>query len=77
MDTHIRKNLDYDWMVQVHALAKDLYCKFNFGKNRELMIQICEDMDVRMKQLANFSTTRFANSIRNVSYKLNFFHFRQ
>ena len=62
-------------MVQVHALEKDLYCQFNFGKNRELMIQICEDMELRMKQLANFSTTRFANSIRNVSYKLNFFSF--
>ena len=39
-------------MVQVHALEKDLYCQFNFGKNRELMIQICEDLELRMKQLA-------------------------
>ena len=41
--------------------------------NRELLIRICEPME----QLANFFTTRFADSICKVSHILNFFYFRQ
>jgi len=54
-------------MVEVHGICKDLYNKFNFGKNRQTLVDICEEMEVRMRQLANFSTTRFANSIRRVT----------
>ena len=70
IDTHLRKHPDYQWMVDVHALCKDLYNKFNFGKNAQVLIDICEEMEVRMKQLQNFSTTRFANSIRRVTMNL-------
>ena len=70
VDTHIRKHPDYEWMTKVHAICKDLYGKFNFGKNAQLLIDICEEMEIRMRQLTNFSTTRFANSIRHVTMNL-------
>ena len=53
----------YYYIDICNGICKDLYNKFNFGKNRQTLFDICEEVEVRMRQLANFSTTRFANSI--------------
>jgi hypothetical protein len=35
---------------------------FNWGKYYEELIQVCENMELSMKNLTNFQTTRFAAS---------------
>ena len=67
VDTHIRKDSKFFWMVDVQNLCKSIYTKFNWGKNYEHLIEVCEELEVRMAKLANFSTTRFSNSIKNVT----------
>ena len=54
-------------MTDVQDTCKRLYSKFNWGKNYELLLQVCEELETHMKQLTTFSTTRFANSIKNVT----------
>ena len=66
VDVHIRKDESFEWMNTVFGICKDLYKKFNWGKNYELMVETCEEIDRNMAQLANFQTTRFANSVRFV-----------
>ena len=51
----------------VDTLCKSIYSKFNWGKNYEHLIEVCEELEVRMAKLANFSTRRFSNSIKNVT----------
>ena len=70
VDTHLRKHPDFQWLVKVHQLCKDVYNKFNYGKNYNLLVDICEELELRMRHLTNFSTTRFANSIRLVTRNL-------
>ena len=54
-------------MVDVQNSCKKLYSKFNWGKNYELLLDVCKELEINMKQLTTFSTTRFANSIKNVT----------
>ena len=54
-------------MADIQNLCKSIYSKFNWGKNYEHLIEVCEELEVRMAKLANFSTTRFSNSIKNVT----------
>ena len=66
VDTHLRKDESYDWLVQTQNICKEIYSKFNWGKNYELLVEACEQMDVAMKSLTRFHDVRFANSVRFV-----------
>ena len=66
VDVHIRKDETFEWMNKIFGICKDIYNKFNWGKNYELMVETCDEIEKNMAQLANFQTTRFANSIRFV-----------
>ena len=66
VDNHIRKDLTFQWMVKVFTACKELYNKFNWGKNYELLVDTCKELERNMAQLVTFQTTRFANSIRLV-----------
>ena len=33
VDTHIRKDPTFEWMVKVFSTCKEIYDKFNWGKN--------------------------------------------
>ena len=66
VDTHIRKDVTFQWMVKIFASCKELYNKFNWGKNYELLVDTCQELEVNMAQLVTFQTTRFANSVRLV-----------
>ena len=57
-------------MAKVFQLCKELFGKFNWGKNYTLLLDIANDMELEMRALQNFSTTRFANSIRQVTINL-------
>ena len=70
VDVHIRNDATFEWMNKVLLICKDLYNKFNWGKNYELMVEACDEIEMNMAQLANFQTTRFANSIRFVVINL-------
>jgi len=70
VDVHIRKDETFDWMNKVFGICKELYNKFNWGKNYELMVDSCDEIKKNMAQLANFQTTSFANSVRFVVINL-------
>ena len=44
--------------------------KFNWGKNYELMLDTCKELELTLATLTKFSKTRFANSIRNVTINI-------
>ena len=50
-DVHMRKDPSFQWMVKLFSTCKDLYNKFNWGKNYKLLVETCDSM------------TRLANSI--------------
>ena len=66
VDTHIRKDESFDWLTNAQNICKDIYSKFNWGKNYELLVETCEQLDVAMKSLTRFHDVRFANSVRFV-----------
>ncbi len=70
VDTHIRKENTFQWMVKTFSTCKELYNKFNWGKNYEFLVDTCQELEMNMAQLVTFQTTRFANSIRLVVINL-------
>ena len=70
VDTHIRKDSTYTWMIKIFATCKEVFNKFNWGKNYELLVDTCQELENNMAQLVTFQTTRFANSIRLVVINL-------
>ena len=70
VDTHIRKDPTFEWMVKIFSTCKEIFNKFNWGKNHEMLIETCKEIEQNMAQLVTFQTTRFANSIRLVVINL-------
>ena len=66
VDTHIRDDERFSWLIDIQSICRDIYSTFNWGKNYENFLQVCQDLDINMKKLTNFQTTRFAKSIRFV-----------
>ena len=66
IDTHIREDKNFEWLVEIQGVCKQIYSTFNWGKNYENFLQTCIDLDIDMKKLTNFQMTRFANSVRFV-----------
>ena len=63
IDTHIREDKSFEWLVEIQGVCKQIYTTFNWGKNYENFLQTCVDLDIDMKKLTNFQMTRFANSV--------------
>ena len=66
METHIRKEANFAWLVKLTEICQQIYKKFNWGKNYQALVEMCEQLDMRMRNLKTFSTTRFPNSVRAV-----------
>ena len=66
MDNHIREDSSFSWLVKIQKIYREIYSTFNWSKNYENFLQICEDLNVQMKKLTNFQMTRFANNVRFV-----------
>ena len=66
IETHIRKDKDFAWLVMLTEVCQQIYKKFNWGKNYEALVEMCEQLEMRMRNLKTFSTTRFPNSVRAV-----------
>ena len=66
VDTHIRNDDTFSWLVEIQTVCKDIYVTFNWGKSHENFLQICNDLEIDVRKLTNFQTTRFANSVRFV-----------
>ena len=64
IETHIRKEEDFVWLVRITEVCQQIYKKFNWGKNYEALVEMCEQLEMRMRNLKTFSTTRFPNSVR-------------
>ena len=60
IDTHIREDKSFGWLVEIQGVCKQIYNTFNWGKNYENFLQTCADLDIEMKKLTNFQMTRFA-----------------
>ena len=53
-------------MVKIFTTCRELYSKFDWDKNYELLVDTCNELERNMAQLVTFQTTRFANSLRLV-----------
>ena len=70
VDNHIREDSSFSWLVEIQTICREIFSTFNWGKNYQNLLQICEDLNVQMKKLTNFQMTRFANSVRFVFINL-------
>ena len=70
MDNHICEASSFSWLVEIQTVCMEIFSTFNWGKNYENFLQICEDLYVQIKRLTNFQMTRFANSVRFVFINL-------
>ena len=70
LDAHIRKDPSFVWLTNVQEICSEIYRKFNWGKNHELLIETCNQLKMTLASLTKFSKTRFANSIRNVTINI-------
>ena len=64
VDNHISEDPSFSWLVKIQTICREIYSTFNWGKSYKNFLQICEDLNVQMKKLANFQMTRFANRVR-------------
>ena len=65
-ETHIRKDPTFKWLLDLTETCQKVYKKFNWGKNYQALVEMCEQLDMVMRNLKIFSTTRFPNSVRGV-----------
>ena len=65
-ETHIRKDDAFKWLLGLTETCQKIYRKFNWGKSYQALVEMCEEMDMVMRNLKIFSTTRFPNSVRAV-----------
>ena len=70
VDAHIQKDSNYSWLISVQETCSELYNKFNWGKNHELLLETCKELELTLASLTKFSKTRFANSIRKVTINI-------
>ena len=70
VDAHIRKDSSFSWLTNVQDNCSELNVKFNWGKNHELLIDTCKQLNLTLASLTKFSKTRFANSIRGVTINI-------
>ena len=66
IETHIRSDKEFLWLVGVTSTCQEIYKKFNWGKNYQALVDMCEQREMRMRNLKTFSVTRFPNSVRAV-----------
>ena len=66
IETHIRSDAGFVWLVNLTTTCQQLYKKFNWGKNYQALVEKCDLLEMRMRNLKTFSTTRFPNSVRAV-----------
>ena len=69
-DAHIRKDSNFSWLTKVQETCSEIYTKFNWGKNHELLLDTCKELELTLATLTKFSKTRFANSIRKVTINI-------
>ena len=69
-DAHIRKDKNFSWLTNVQEICSEIYNKFNWGENHELLLDTCKELEMTLASLTKFSKTRFANSIRNVTINI-------
>ena len=70
VDAHIRKDSDFVWLTKVQEICSEIYNKFNWGKNYELLLDTCKELELTLASLTKFSKTRFANSICGVTINI-------
>ena len=66
MENHLRQDQEFSWLVDLTSTCQQIYKKFNWGKNHQALVEKCELLELRMRSLKTFSTTRFPNSVRAV-----------
>ena len=70
IDAHIRVDSSFKWVVEIQSYCREIYTLFNWGKNYEDLVKVCTYLDIEMRKLTNFQTTRFTNNVRFVFINL-------
>ena len=71
VDTHLCKDARFSWLVADTDLCSQLFKMFNWGQNHEKLVDASLLWKLHLKDLVNFSETRFANSRRQVYTNLH------
>ena len=66
IDKHIAEIKDFKWLGVLVNICQQLYHEFQWGIQLENLSKAAEDLDIAMRNLQNFSETRFANSKKDV-----------
>ena len=64
VDSKIRKDVGFKWLVDLQTKCSSIYKKLNWGKNYELLIETCDMIEQHLANIPTFCATRFANSVR-------------
>ena len=56
-DAHIRKDSGFSWLTKVQEICSEIYNKFNWGKNYELLLDTCQELELTLASLTKFSKT--------------------
>ena len=70
VNNHIREDSSFSWLVEIQTICREIFSTFNWGKNYQNFLQICEDLNVQMKKLTNTQMKQFSNSVRFVLINL-------
>ena len=70
MHNKIRKDATFKWLVDLQSRCSEIYKEFNWGKNYELLVEVCDMLEQNLANLHDFQVTRFANSVRFVFINL-------
>jgi hypothetical protein len=66
VDTHLRKEARFKWLVDETDVCSQLFRMFNWGQNYEKLVEASVLWKLNLKDLVKNSETRFANSCRQV-----------
>ena len=66
IDKHLGEQNDFKWLSGLVKLCQQIYHEYQWGNQYEHLKKSAEELDIAMRNLQNFSDTRFANSKRNV-----------
>ena len=50
-DAHIRKDKNFSWLTNVQEICSEIYNKFNWGKNHELFLDTCKELEMTIASL--------------------------
>ena len=55
----VRQDDAFKWLVDLTTVCQQLYSKFNWGKNYQALVEMCEKLEIRIRNLKIFRQQDF------------------